>query len=107
MVMIMMVVVIMAVVVMMVVVIHSFKAAHTRAEGIAVRAVCNVGARRIGTLPFDVVVVAFLNGTNFALKPQNAGTVFAQNASWRRHRPECRVGAVFSADVVMLAFFER
>ena len=81
----------MIMVMMVVVIVISLKPAHTRAEGVTQGAVCNIGPRCAGTLPLDVVVVAFLNGANFTLKSQDLGAVFTQNTCGRRHVGECWV----------------
>ena len=73
--MVVMMVVIVAVVVVMV--ICRLEAAHARAEGFTERAVGDVGPWRIGALPFDMVMMAFLHGTHFVLKPQHRCAIFA------------------------------
>jgi hypothetical protein len=90
-VMVVVMIVVMMMVMMVVVIVISLKPAHPRAEGVTQGAVCNIGPRCAGTLPLDVVVVAFLNGANFALKSQDLGAVFTQNTCGRRYVGECRV----------------
>ena len=60
---------IMVVMVVMMMVVRCCKTTHPGAEGITKRAVRDVRARCVGTLPFNVVVVAFLNCAYFALEP--------------------------------------
>ena len=71
-VMILMMVIIMVV---MVVVAH-VQTAHTRAELFAHLTVFDIGTGRIGTLPFDVVMMAFLNGTDLSFEPKDLCPVF-------------------------------
>ena len=64
------------VVMMMVVVILGHEAAHAGAERIAVGAIRDVGTGGRGALPFDVVVVGFLDGADFGFKTHHGGAVF-------------------------------
>ena len=68
MVMVMVMVMMVMIMVVMMMVRHR-KTAHASAEGITKRAVRDVRARCVGTLPFNVVVVAFLNCAHFTLEP--------------------------------------
>ena len=80
------VVVIMGVVMIMVVmmVIARFEAAKTRAERITKRAVFDVRAGCACALTFDMVMVAFLNCTDFRFKTKDLGAVLAHGAiGWR------------------------
>lgn len=101
-----MVMMVMIMVVMVVVMIRRLKTTHAGTESITKRTIRDVRARRIGALPFDVVVMTFLNRAYFALEPQNGGSVFAQDTCWWRHRPKGRMAAVFGADVMVLAVFQ-
>jgi flagellar basal body-associated protein FliL len=66
---IMVVVMVMIMVVMVVVMIRRLKTTHAGTESITKRTIRDVRARRIGALPFNVVVVAFLNCAHFTLEP--------------------------------------
>ena len=92
--------------VMVVMMILRLEPAHAGAECVAKFTISHVGARRVGTLPFHVVVVAFLNRPNFAFKPEHLRAVFAQDACWRRDRTKSRMAAIFCADLVGLAVFQ-
>ena len=72
-----MVVVMVVIVAVVVMVICRLKTAHARAEGITERAVGHIGPWRIGTLSFDMVMMAFLHGTHFVLKSQHRCAIFA------------------------------
>lgn len=95
--MIMPVIVAVVMVMMMRVLVLHLEPTKTRAERIAERAIGHVGARGRGALPFNMVVVAFLNCANFPLKPQNRAAIFAHHASGRRDRAESRVIGTFLA----------
>lgn len=84
------------------------KSAHTRAERIAERTICDIRAGSRRALPFYVVVVRFLDGANFAFKSQHLGPVFAQHASWRWCIGKRRVlFAHICGDSDLLAAFHR
>lgn len=102
-----MVVIVAVVVMVMVMVICRLKTAHARAEGITERTIGHIGPWRIGTLPFDMVMMAFLHGTHFAFKPQHGCAIFAQHAGRRRDRTKGRMGAICCADMVVLALLKR
>ena len=57
-------------------------------------------------LPFDVVVVTFLNGTDLLFEAQDLGPILAKNTCRWRDSPKCRVLAILRADVAMLSIFE-
>jgi hypothetical protein len=101
--------VIMVVVIMVVVVeivtIQRLQPAHASAERIAKLAICYVRTRRIRTLAFNVVVVAFLHSADFGLKAEYLGAVFAQNTCRWRDRTKGRMAAVFDANLVGFAVF--
>ena len=107
MVMVMIVVVTMMMAVMIMSVIGHDQPAHPCAERVAMGAVRNVRAWCVCPLPFDVVMVAFLDGTNLGLKTQHLNAVFAQYAGRWRDRAKGGVFPVFRADVVMSAIFKR
>ncbi len=50
---------------------------RARAKIIAQGTIRHVGTRRTRALPFDMMVVALLDGTDFTLKPQNLRAIFA------------------------------
>jgi hypothetical protein len=100
-----MVMMVVPVVVIMVVLILRREPAHAGAECVTQFAIGHVRSRRICPLAFDVVVVAFLYGTDFAFKAQHLRTVFAQNTCWRRDRPKGRMTAIFDTDFMGLAVF--
>ena len=108
MVVVMIMVVIMPVVVVMVimVVIGHHQAAHPRAEAVAMHAVCDIRSRCVCALPLDVVVMAFLHGTDLGLEAQHLHTVFAQNTSRRRDGTESGVITVFGFDVVVVTILQ-
>jgi hypothetical protein len=93
------------IIVMVIVLILCLQTAHAGAEGIAKRAIGHVRARSIRPLAFDVVVVAFLDRADFALKAQHLRAVFAQNTCGRRDRPKGRMTAIFDTDFMGLAVF--
>lgn len=100
--------VVMMVIVRMVVimiVLKRLEAANASAESIAETAVRHVRAGRIRTLPFDVVMMAFLYGTHFALEPQHGRAVFAQNTRWWWHGPKGGMRTVLGADLAVFAIF--
>ena len=70
------VVMIVMMVIIMVVVVAHVQTAHTRAELIAHLTVFDIGTGRIGTLPFNVVMMAFLNGTDLSFEPKDLCPVF-------------------------------
>ena len=78
----MMMVVIMIVVVM--IMIH-IQTAHARAEMIAFGTIRHVGPWGICTLPFNMMVVAFLHRTNLGFKAQNLRAILAHHTCWWRH----------------------
>lgn len=113
MVMVMMPVPMMMIVIMMMVVIR-LETAHTCAESIAELAIRNIGTRRRGTLPFDVMVMAFLDSTNLCLKTDHLSAVFTQNTGLRRNLTKGgviarldRSKAFGGLDVLVLTAFER
>ncbi len=57
---------------------------RARAKIIAQGTIRHVGARRTRALPFYMMVVALLDGTDFAFKPQNLRAIFAQGTIRRR-----------------------
>ncbi len=83
----MIVAVIMPVVMMVVVavVVLRLKPAHAGAERIAQRAIRHVRAGSRGTLPFHMVVMAFLDRTNLIFEPEDLHPIFAKHAGGRRH----------------------
>ena len=101
-----MMVMIVTVVMVMVMVICGLEPAQPCAEGVAQGAIRHVRARRVGALPFHVMVVAFLYGAYFCLESEDLRAVFAQNAGRRWHVAKGGVLAVFGADVAMLSVFE-
>lgn len=94
-------------VMMVVMVVLRLKPAHTGAEGVAQAAIRYVRSRCMGTLPFHVVVMTFLNRTNFGLEPQHSDPILAQNACGRRHGPKGRMFAIFGTDMPVAAIFQR
>lgn len=80
--MIVVVVMIVRMVVVMMVVIH-IQPTFARAICVTQTAIRHVRSRGGSTLAFNMVVMAFLDGTNFCLEPQNLGAVFAQYACGR------------------------
>ena len=100
-----MIVMMVIIMVVMVVVAH-VQTAHTRAELIAHLTVFDIGTGRIGTLPFDVVVVAFLHRTDLALEPKDLCPVFTEHAGRRRHRTKGRMATLFDTNVVRVAVFQ-
>lgn len=99
--MVMRMIVVVAVIMMVVVVIMTlgFKAAKAGTEAVAKRTILDVGAGRRRTLPFNVVVVAFLHRAHFRLESQHLRAVFAHDAGGRRCGVEGRVsGAFFDGD---------
>ena len=104
---IMIVVMMVMIMVMVMMMIRRLKTTHAGTEGITKRTIHDVRARRIGALPFNVVVMAFLNCAHFALKAQNGCAVFAQDACRWWHCAESRMASIFSADVMVLATFQR
>ena len=99
----------MVIIMMMVVVIviQHDQPAHARAEGIAMGTICHVRAGRIRTLPLDMVVVAFLHRSDFALEPEDLSAVFAQDARRGRNCPESRMRPILDADLMAFTIFER
>ena len=73
----MMVMIVFMMVVVVIMMVLRNQTAHAGAECITQRTVSHIRPRCIGTLPFDVVMVAFLHGTDLALKSQNLHTVLA------------------------------
>ena len=61
---------------MVVVIMLRLKSAKPGAERITQGAIRDVGPGRIGTLPFDVVMMAFLNGTDLSFEPKDLCPVF-------------------------------
>ena len=60
------------------------QAALPGAEGITQVAVRDIRPRRRRSLPFDMMVMAFLNCAHLCLKPQNLSAIFAHCAvGWR------------------------
>lgn len=105
----MVVVVIMTVVMVMAVirVFHRLEAAQACAEGIAECAIGDIGPRSRGTLPFDVVVVTFLDRADFALKTQHLRPVFAQHAGGWGRVGKSRMIALFGFNVDVIAVVHR
>ena len=54
-----------------------------------------------------MVVMAFLNRTNFAFKAKNLRAIFAHDTGWWRDRAECRVLAIFGLDMMMRPILKR
>ncbi len=106
-VMIVVMMVIITVMVVVVVIIGSLQAAHPRAERVTQFTIHHVGAGRIRTLTFDMVVVTFLHGTDFALETQNGSAVLAKNASRWWYGPKRRVFAIFCTNLAAFATFQR
>lgn len=92
----MMVVMPMPMIVMMV--IGHFESAKPGAEIFTECAIDHIRAGCRGALAFDVVVVAFLNGTDFAFEAEHFGAVLAGHAIMRRYAAGCRVLARFGRD---------
>ena len=78
-------------VIMVMVIMRRLKPANARAKRIAQCTVSDVRTLCRCALPFNVVVVRFLHSTNFGLKAQYLGAVFAQHACRRRCVGKCRV----------------
>ena len=94
--------------VIVIVVVLCLEAAHACAKCVAKRTIRYVRSGRRGALAFDVMMVAFLNRANFALKTEDLGPVFAQHAGRRRCVRERRVAfTVFGLDRQSLALVHR
>ena len=91
--MVVIVAVVMIVIVVMMVMPH-IQAAFACAERVAQLAIRHVRAGRRGSLPFHVVVMAFLHCTDFGLESQNLDAVFAHHAGGRRD--VCKRGMLFA-----------
>lgn len=94
----MVMIVIMVVMMIVIMAVLRHQTAHTGAKRGAKRAIGHVGPWRAGALTFDMVVVAFLDRANLALKAQDLRAVFTQNAGGGRHRAKGGVAAISSAD---------
>ena len=107
MVMVMVIMIVVVIMVVVMVVVH-IEAAGAGAEGVAERAVGNVGAGGARALAFDMVVVAFLQAADLGLEAQHGGAVFAHDAGRGRGVAEGGMsGAGGGGDLDRFAVFQR
>ena len=88
------------------------KTTRARAERVTMNAVFDIGAGSARTLPFDVVVMAFLRRTNLGLKPKNLRAVFAHRAvhevfAAKNFRNPLREGRYYLRMIVQIPRFDE
>jgi hypothetical protein len=98
--------VIMMVMMVMMIILH-LQTAHAGAEGVTQRAIRHVRSRRRSTLPFHMMVMAFLNSANFGLKAQNLHAVLAHHTRGWWHRGKRWMLAILWFDVMVIAIIKR
>ena len=91
-----MIVAMVVVMMMMVMVVHHLQPTKPCAERITKLTIFDVRARGRGPLPFNMVVVAFLNRTNLCLEAKHLRAILAHHACWRRNVTKCWMACALS-----------